>query len=140
MWIDSFGNKVSCSTLSMASACVLSSRWLGTVMRTLGFRQYLWSDAVYVRSWMDLSVLSYEKLVHFAIIAHDLLHSFDLTHLILSELETRVEERFTSKYLEKISRQGSGTLSKRSQPNGGAMSQEPRRTSMIRKAVKMTNP
>jgi len=93
----------------------------------LGFRQYLWSDAVYVRSWMDLSVLSYEKLVHFAIIAHDLLHSFDLTHLILSELETRVEERFTSKYLEKISRQGSGTLSNRSQPNGGAMSQETRR-------------
>lgn len=92
----------------------------------LGFRQYLWSDAVYVRSWMDLSGLSYEKLVHYAIIAHDLLRSYDLTHLILSELDTRADEGFTSKYLEKISRQGSKTSAGRSQPSSGAILQESR--------------
>jgi FkbM family methyltransferase len=45
-----------------------------------GFRQYLWSDAVYVRDWMHLDALAESKLRNYAILAHDLYGSFDLAH------------------------------------------------------------
>ena len=54
-----------------------------------GFRQAIWSDAVYVKDWRRLSLLSDDKLKKYAIILHDVFKSFDLCHLILEELSQR---------------------------------------------------
>jgi len=56
------------------------------------FRQVLWSDALYVADWMHFERLTVDKLRRYAVLAHDVLRSFDLVHLILSELDRRSGE------------------------------------------------
>jgi FkbM family methyltransferase len=68
----------------------------------LGFRQYLWSDAIYVRDWLCLEKLSDEKLKKFAVLAHDVLGSFDLAHLVLSALERRTGRNWTEVYRDRL--------------------------------------
>jgi len=68
-----------------------------------GIRQSLWSDAIYVRDWMRLSDLDPLQLAKYAVLAHDLLRSWDLTHLVLTEHDRRTGTSLASKYLEKIS-------------------------------------
>jgi FkbM family methyltransferase len=63
------------------------------------FRQLLWSDALYVANWMELERLTVDKLRRYAVLAHDVLRSFDLVHLILSELDRRSGE-FTADLYE----------------------------------------
>src|SRR5262249_27082561 len=46
-----------------------------------GVRQFLWSDAIYVRDWMRLDELEAAKLRKYAILTHDVVESEDLTHL-----------------------------------------------------------
>ena len=55
----------------------------------LGLRQMLWSDAIYVRDWMQLERLSIAKLQNYAILAHEVLQSYDLAHLVLLALDQR---------------------------------------------------
>ena len=50
-------------------------------------RQALWSDALYVRDWMRLDEISEAKLRHYANLAHDVVRSYDLAHLVLSALD-----------------------------------------------------
>lgn len=68
----------------------------------VGLRQALWSDALYVRDWMHLEILSESKLQKYAILAHDLLKSFDLAHFILSALDKKSGSNFSEKYLESL--------------------------------------
>jgi protein O-GlcNAc transferase len=67
-----------------------------------GFRQFLWSDAIYVRDWMKLDALSASKLQKYAVLAHDLLGSFDLAHLILSALDRKTGGDVASVYLSRL--------------------------------------
>ncbi len=67
-----------------------------------GLRQALWSDALYVRDWMDLEVLSETKLRNYAILAHDVVHSYDLAHLVLSALDNKTGGGLAARYLNRL--------------------------------------
>lgn len=67
-----------------------------------GFRQLLWSDAVYVRDWMRLDLLSLEKLKKFAVLLHDLMGSFDLCHAVLDEVDRRTRGNLGERYLTRL--------------------------------------
>ena len=66
------------------------------------FRQALWSDAVYVRDWMRLEDLSEAKLRNYAILAHDVLRSYDLAHLVLSTLDGKTGGDRAADYLGRL--------------------------------------
>lgn len=66
------------------------------------FRQILWADAVYVRDWMALATLSDLQLAKYAVIAHDVLGSFDLAHLVLTELDRRSKSTIATSYLKRL--------------------------------------
>jgi protein O-GlcNAc transferase len=66
------------------------------------FRQALWSDALYVRDWMQLDGLAGNKLRNYAILAHDILRSYDLAHLVLSALDNRTGGHRASDYLQRL--------------------------------------
>jgi FkbM family methyltransferase len=68
------------------------------------FRQFLWSDALYVRDWMRLGELDEMKLRKYAVLAHDLLQSYDLAHLVLAALDHRNGGRLASTYLNHLAR------------------------------------
>lgn len=67
-----------------------------------GGRQVLWSDAIYVRDWMLLDQLGEEKLLKYAVLAHDLLCSYDLAHLVLSALDRKVGSELAGLYLDRL--------------------------------------
>jgi FkbM family methyltransferase len=67
-----------------------------------GFRQYLWSDAIYVRDWMHLESLSEVKLRNYAILAHDLLKSYDLAHFVLAALDRSAKSNLAAAYVRKL--------------------------------------
>jgi FkbM family methyltransferase len=62
------------------------------------FRQLLWTDALYISDWMTLERLSEAELRRYAVLAHDILGSFDLAHFILAELDTRTGEAMATLY------------------------------------------
>lgn len=67
-------------------------------------RQYLWADAIYVRDWMRLEQLDGGKLAKFALLAHDVLQSWDLCHQILVELDRRRDRDtpMAARYLQRL--------------------------------------
>lgn len=65
-----------------------------------GFRQQLWSDALYVSDWMRLDRLSEAKLQKYAVLAHDVVQSPDLAHLVLVELDRRTGGDLAARYLD----------------------------------------
>jgi FkbM family methyltransferase len=67
-----------------------------------GFRQYLWSDAIYVRDWMHLEGLSERKLRNYAILAHDLLNSYDLAHFVLAALDRSAKSNLAAAYVKRL--------------------------------------
>jgi protein O-GlcNAc transferase len=71
------------------------------------FRQALWSDALYVRDWMRLDDLSEAKLRNYAILAHDVLRSYDLAHLVLSALDGRIGGSRAARYLGRLTEKNS---------------------------------
>lgn len=66
------------------------------------FRQALWADAIYARDWMRLDALDERKLRKYAILAHDLLQSYDLAHLALAALDRKTGTRFAPDYLGRL--------------------------------------
>ncbi len=70
-----------------------------------GGGQILWSDAIYVRDWMRLDELSADKLLKYAVLAHDLLHSYDLAHLVLSALDRKAGSELADLYLGRLTNQ-----------------------------------
>lgn len=71
----------------------------------IGLRQALWSDALYVRDWMQLESLSEVKLRNYAILAHDVVRSYDLAHLVLSALDTKTGRHLAADYLGRMTGQ-----------------------------------
>jgi FkbM family methyltransferase len=68
----------------------------------LPFRQALWADAIYVRDWMRLGELDEAKLRKYAILAHDLLQSYDLAHLVIAALDQKVGSGLAPAYLSRL--------------------------------------
>jgi len=66
------------------------------------FRQSLWTDALYVRDWMHLEDLSETKLRNYVILAHDILRSYDLAHLVLSALDSKTGGGHAADYLQRL--------------------------------------
>lgn len=67
-----------------------------------GFRQQLWSDAVYVRDWMHLVDMPEIKLRKYAILAHDLFQSYDLAHLAITAIDKKTGKNLASDYMHKV--------------------------------------
>jgi len=72
-----------------------------------GVRQLLWSDAIYVRDWLQLDKLPAAKLRNYAILAHDILQSYDLAHLVLSALDRKTGAGYAAMYLDRLVRNAS---------------------------------
>jgi protein O-GlcNAc transferase len=66
------------------------------------FRQALWSDALYVRDWMRLGILSADKLRNYAVLAHDILRSYDLAHLVRTALDRKTGGDRAGRYLNRL--------------------------------------
>jgi len=66
-------------------------------------RQALWSDALYFRDWMHLEDLPESKLRNYAILAHDVVRSYDLAHLALSALGNKTGKGIADDYLKRLS-------------------------------------
>jgi FkbM family methyltransferase len=67
-----------------------------------GLRQYLWSDAVYVRDFLKLQDVPRDKLLKLAVLLHDLLGSFDFCHYVLTELDRRDGGAMAPDYLRRL--------------------------------------
>ncbi|WP_019498526.1 FkbM family methyltransferase [Pseudanabaena sp. PCC 6802] len=67
-----------------------------------GVRQILWADALYVRDWMNLEELDAQKLRKYAVLAHDILRSYDLAHLVLAALDNKIGTSFAVTYLNRL--------------------------------------
>jgi FkbM family methyltransferase len=67
-----------------------------------GVRQYIWSDAIYVRDWMNLSPVSTEKLKKYALIMHCCYGSVDLVHLLLSHIDANEGSDYVRRYMDFI--------------------------------------
>ncbi len=69
----------------------------------LGMRQLLWSDAVYVRDFMDLESVAADKLFRLAALLHDALNSFDLCQYVLNEIDRREGSSHAQTYMKALS-------------------------------------
>jgi FkbM family methyltransferase len=67
-----------------------------------GMKQYLWSDAVYVRDWSKLDALSADKIAKYATLVHDVVGSPDLCLGLLSYLDSRAGSAHGKRYMEKM--------------------------------------
>ncbi|MEP7154200.1 MAG: FkbM family methyltransferase [Betaproteobacteria bacterium] len=67
-----------------------------------GVRQMLWSDAFYVRDWMQLDSLDVTKLRKYAVLAHDVLASHDLALVVLAALDRRIGGNHAVRYLKRL--------------------------------------
>jgi FkbM family methyltransferase len=67
-----------------------------------GFRQALWTDANYVRDWMRLEDLPETKLQKYAVLAHDVLGSYDLAHLVLAALDRKTRGSLAASYATRL--------------------------------------
>lgn len=67
-----------------------------------GLRQSLWADAIYVRDWMQIDALSVEKLRNYAVLAHDVLESYDLAHFVLAALDKKAGSALAPAYLQRL--------------------------------------
>ena len=67
-----------------------------------GLRQYIWSDAIYVRDWLRLEHLAEAKLKKLAVIAHDILQSYDLAYLVLQVLDKQRGGDLALRYLRRF--------------------------------------
>jgi FkbM family methyltransferase len=68
----------------------------------VGIRQVLWSDALYIRDWMSLDSLDVVKLKKYAVLAHDIIQSYDLAHLVLVALDQKTGSSLAAKYLKHL--------------------------------------
>ena len=66
------------------------------------FNQTLWTDAYYVKDWMNLKALSREQLISYAILTHSLLGSIDLTHVILTHIDEVNNSSFSKKFINTL--------------------------------------
>ncbi len=72
---------------------------------TRGIRQDLWADATYVRDWMHIDALDPVKLRNYAVLAHDVVRSFDLVHFVLAALDRRTGSALAPRYVERLAKE-----------------------------------
>ncbi len=65
-----------------------------------GLRQILWSDAVYVRDFMEFESVQEDKPLKLVLMLHDLFHSCDLCLYILTEIDRRAATDHVQRYRE----------------------------------------
>lgn len=68
----------------------------------MGLSQILWSDAVYVKSFMDFKDLQPNQLLKISRIAHDVYGSYDLANLALTHSDKLEASQRSSQYLQKL--------------------------------------
>lgn len=68
-----------------------------------GLSQVLWSDAVYVKSFMNFKDLQPYQLLKISRIAHDVYGSYDLANLALTHADKLEASQRSSQYLKKLS-------------------------------------
>ena len=68
-----------------------------------GMSQQLWSDAVYVRPFVEFPNLEPPQLLKIAVLAHELYQSYDLALLALQHLAAREGSERHLRYLERLS-------------------------------------
>jgi FkbM family methyltransferase len=68
-----------------------------------GLSQTLWSDAVYVKSFMNFKDLQPYQLLKISRIAHDVYGSYDLANLALTHADKLEASQRSSQYLKKLS-------------------------------------
>jgi len=67
-----------------------------------GFRQWIWSDAVFIKNlWLDHG-LSEQKLLKMAIILHDLYQSYDFAYFALKQCDLKFSTNYSVHYREKL--------------------------------------
>jgi protein O-GlcNAc transferase len=69
---------------------------------SMGIRQLLWSDAIYVKDWLNFAAVPTEKLKKLAVIVHEVVESPDLCHFTLSQIDAREGSAFAPRYLEAL--------------------------------------
>jgi FkbM family methyltransferase len=67
-----------------------------------GLSQQLWSDAVYVKRFVDFPKLETEQLLKIALLAHDIYASYDLAMLALQAIDRREGTSRHTLYLERL--------------------------------------
>lgn len=67
-----------------------------------GLSQFLWADAVYLQSFMELDRLPAAKLLKLALILHVLYQSYDLCALALRHYDAQAGTRLGAAYLERL--------------------------------------
>ncbi|MDE2229103.1 MAG: FkbM family methyltransferase [Alphaproteobacteria bacterium] len=67
-----------------------------------GLSQVFWADAIFVRDFIHLGILTNAQLLRLAIILHDCYRSYDLALHLLIELDRRTGENHGKKYLGAI--------------------------------------
>jgi hypothetical protein len=67
-----------------------------------GLSQWLWADAVYVKSFLALDRLAPPKLLKLAIILHELYQAYDLCALVLRHFDAATRERLGQAYLDRL--------------------------------------
>ena len=62
--------------------------------------QVLWSDAIFVKNFLNYDQTPPEKLLKLAVILHDVYGSYDLVHYILSEYDKHTSAKYAEWYLQ----------------------------------------
>ena len=62
--------------------------------------QILWSDAVYVKDFMNLDIIESDRLLKMVIILHEIYASYDLCNYILQEYDKREGSVLSGEYLK----------------------------------------
>ncbi|MBC8133540.1 MAG: FkbM family methyltransferase [Deltaproteobacteria bacterium] len=68
----------------------------------IGIKQFLWSDAIYIKNWLNFDAISIVKLKKLAVLLHDVVGSPDLCHFTLRHLDVRGGTDFAQRYFEAI--------------------------------------
>jgi FkbM family methyltransferase len=66
------------------------------------FKQAVWADAVYVRSFLDFARIETDDLLKLAAILHDCYRSYDLAHVYLAEHDRRTGGGLGQRYLTRL--------------------------------------
>jgi FkbM family methyltransferase len=71
-----------------------------------GLSQILWTDAVYVRSFLEFSHLTADALLKTARLVHDIYGSFDLANLALIHCDRQIGSARSPAYLQRLMAKG----------------------------------
>jgi FkbM family methyltransferase len=67
-----------------------------------GLSQQVWADAIFIRNFMTLDVLSNDALLKYAVILHDIYGSYDITLRALLEYDYRQLTSYSQIYAAKV--------------------------------------